>query len=66
MHVLHQLLLLLTAASGLLATSDNLTTAVTWDQFSLTVQGERIFIYGGEFHYARLPVPELWRDVFQK
>lgn len=30
------------------------------------VRGERIMIYGGEFHPYRLPVPDLWLDIFQK
>ncbi|KAF2086381.1 glycoside hydrolase family 35 protein [Saccharata proteae CBS 121410] len=48
------------------ATDDGLTTEVTWDEYSLTVNGERILIMAGEFHYQRLPVPELWLDVLQK
>ncbi|KAK8026573.1 (Trans)glycosidase [Apiospora marii] len=42
--------LLLGAAA---ATSNNLTDRVTWDS-------------SAEFHYQRLPVPELWPDIFQK
>jgi len=53
-------------APPLLATDDGLTTDVTWDPYSLMVNGERVFIFAGEFHYPRLPVPELWLDVFQK
>lgn len=49
-----------------LATCQNSTSVVTWDEYSLKIRGERVLIYSGEFHYARLPVPELWRDVFQK
>jgi beta-galactosidase GanA len=30
------------------------------------VDGERIFVFSGEFHPYRLPVPGLWIDVFQK
>jgi beta-galactosidase GanA len=30
------------------------------------VEGKRVFIFGGEFHYQRLPVPELWLDVLEK
>lgn len=30
------------------------------------VYGERIFIFSGEFHPYRLPVPDLWIDVFEK
>ncbi|KAF2197860.1 hypothetical protein GQ43DRAFT_186375 [Delitschia confertaspora ATCC 74209] len=39
---------------------------VTWDENSLFVHGKRIFLYSGEFHPYRLPVPSLWLDVFQK
>ncbi|PNS14573.1 hypothetical protein CAC42_2630 [Sphaceloma murrayae] len=46
--------------------TNNLTDLVAWDPYSLYVNGERVFIYSGEFHYQRLPVPELWLDVFQK
>jgi len=48
------------------ATSNGNTTDVTWDEYSLSVNGERVFIFSGEFHYMRLPVPEMWLDVFQK
>ncbi|KAG9192314.1 beta-galactosidase [Alternaria panax] len=51
---------------GVLATDNGLQTAVEWDNGSLMVNGERVIIMSGEFHYARLPVPELWLDVFQK
>jgi beta-galactosidase GanA len=30
------------------------------------VYGERIYVFSGEFHPFRLPVPDLWLDVFQK
>ncbi|KAL9088456.1 MAG: hypothetical protein Q9165_006180 [Trypethelium subeluteriae] len=39
---------------------------VTWDEYSLFVRGERIMFFSGEFHPFRLPVPDLWLDVFQK
>ena len=48
------------------ATTDGLTDLVTWDEYSLTVNSSRVFIYSAEFHYQRLPIPELWLDVFQK
>lgn len=50
----------------LIATSSNTNSPVTWDRYSLKINGERLFIFSGEFHYIRLPVPELWLDVFQK
>ncbi|KNG51415.1 glycoside hydrolase family 35 protein [Stemphylium lycopersici] len=39
---------------------------VTWDEDSLFVHGERIFLYSGEVHPYRLPVPDLYIDIFQK
>lgn len=51
---------------GVYATTNNLTDVVAWDRYSLSVNGERVFINAGEFHYQRLPVPELWLDVLQK
>lgn len=60
-------LLLIGALSSLVSATDNgKTTDVTWDKYSLSVKGERVFVFSGEFHYMRLPVPELWLDVFQK
>ncbi|KAM3086216.1 hypothetical protein ACMFMF_000170 [Clarireedia jacksonii] len=46
--------------------SDGLQDIVTYDEHSLLVYGERLFIFSGEFHPYRLPVPDLWLDVFQK
>jgi beta-galactosidase GanA len=39
---------------------------VTWDQHSIFVRGDRIFLFSGEFHPFRLPSPGLWLDVFRK
>ncbi|RDA85109.1 hypothetical protein CP532_2035 [Ophiocordyceps camponoti-leonardi (nom. inval.)] len=39
---------------------------VTWDGQSLFIRGERVFIFSGEFHPFRLPVPSLYLDIFQK
>jgi hypothetical protein len=60
------LALLQTVALLVFATNDGLTDVVSWDKYSLSVNGKRVFIFSGEFHYQRLPVPELWLDVFQK
>ncbi|RFU30989.1 hypothetical protein B7463_g5308, partial [Scytalidium lignicola] len=46
--------------------SDGLQSIVTYDEHSLMVYGERIFVFSGEFHPYRLPVPDLWLDIFQK
>ncbi|KAI8938541.1 hypothetical protein NX059_004427 [Plenodomus lindquistii] len=51
---------------GVFATDNGLQKVVEWDNGSLMVDGERVIIMSGEFHYQRLPVPELWLDVFQK
>ncbi|KAI5120764.1 hypothetical protein M0805_004727 [Coniferiporia weirii] len=46
--------------------SNGLTDQVQWDQYSLVVKGQRIFLHSGEFHTYRLPVPSLWLDILQK
>lgn len=46
--------------------SNGLTDVVQWDNYTLFVHDQRIFIYSGEFHAFRLPVPDLWLDIFQK
>ncbi|KAH9948330.1 glycoside hydrolase superfamily [Amylocystis lapponica] len=46
--------------------SDNLTEVVQWDNYTLFVNDQRIFVHSGEFHPFRLPVPDLWLDIFQK
>ncbi|MES2898205.1 MAG: beta-galactosidase [Pseudomonadota bacterium] len=40
--------------------------AVSWDQYSLKVDGKRVVVWSGEIHPFRLPNPALWRDVIQK
>ncbi len=39
---------------------------ITWDKYSLMVDGERINVWSGEIHPFRLPSPSLWRDLLQK
>ncbi|GAA4135107.1 beta-galactosidase [Actinomadura keratinilytica] len=39
---------------------------VTYDRYSLKVDGRRVLLWSGEFHYFRLPSPDLWRDVLEK
>ena len=53
-------------ASFSLRTGTDVNGKVTWDEKSIVVRGERILFYSGEFHPFRLPVPDLWLDVFQK
>lgn len=39
---------------------------VSYDARSLMVDGQRLVVWGGEFHPFRLPSPDLWRDILQK
>jgi len=39
---------------------------ITYDHYSLLIDGKRVFIYSGEFHPFRLPSPDLWHDVLEK
>lgn len=52
------------AASPFTAQADG--GEIDWDRHSLIIDGERRFIWSGEFHPFRLPSPDLWRDIFQK
>ncbi|KAF8968901.1 glycoside hydrolase family 35 protein [Flammula alnicola] len=42
------------------------TPDVQFDNYSLILKGQRIFLYSGEFHTFRLPVPSLWPDILEK
>ncbi|KAJ5648869.1 uncharacterized protein N7484_002592 [Penicillium longicatenatum] len=46
--------------------NDGYNKAVEWDHYSFQVENQRIFIFSGEFHYWRIPVPGLWRDILEK
>ncbi len=39
---------------------------VTYDSYSFIIDGHRTYLWSGEFHYFRLPSPDLWLDIFQK
>ncbi|MEJ2250376.1 MAG: beta-galactosidase, partial [Candidatus Lokiarchaeota archaeon] len=39
--------------------------SIAWDKYSLVIDGKRIFIRSGEFHYWRLPDRNRWRDILQ-
>ncbi|KAJ7134655.1 glycoside hydrolase superfamily [Mycena epipterygia] len=43
-----------------------LSNAVDWDHYSLLVNGRRTFLWSGEIHYWRIPVPQVWRDLLEK
>ena len=40
--------------------------AISYDRYSLKIDGKRIYLWSGSFHYWRLPSPDLWVDVLQK
>ena len=42
------------------------THTISYDKYSLMIDGKRTFIWSGEFHYWRLPSPSLWLDVLEK
>ncbi|KDQ12662.1 glycoside hydrolase family 35 protein [Botryobasidium botryosum FD-172 SS1] len=46
--------------------SNGLTDLVQWDGYSLVIKGQRVYLWSGEFHTWRLPVPDLWPDILQK
>ncbi|KAH6693602.1 glycoside hydrolase superfamily, partial [Plectosphaerella plurivora] len=65
----------LLAATGLVAGQGNnteplqdngLTNLVQWDSHSYVINGERLILFSGEFHYWRMPVIEIWRDLLEK
>ena len=39
---------------------------ITYDKYSLMIDGQRTMIWSGEFEYWRLPSPSLWLDILQK
>ena len=39
---------------------------VSYDRYSLMIDGERVWLWSAEFHYFRLPDPALWRDQLEK
>lgn len=39
---------------------------VSYDKYSLMIDGQRTFVWSGEFEYWRLPSPDLWLDILQK
>nr|CAD37064.1 related to beta-galactosidase [Neurospora crassa] len=45
---------------------NDLQDQIQWDHYSIIINGERLFLFGGEMHPFRLPVPELWQDVLEK
>jgi len=65
---LTSLLLMASAATMACATAAHAEAprTIAFDQYSFLVDGQRVYLWSGEFHPYRLPSPELWRDIFQK
>nr|MDO8114143.1 beta-galactosidase [Candidatus Sigynarchaeota archaeon] len=38
---------------------------INWDKHSLKINGQRVFLVGGEFHYWRVPDKERWADLLK-
>ena len=38
---------------------------IDWDKYSLKINGERIFLVGGEFHYWRIPDRDRWEYILR-
>ncbi|TFK27561.1 glycoside hydrolase family 35 protein [Coprinopsis marcescibilis] len=47
-------------------TADERSPDVSFDNYTLFIKGQRVFLHSGEFHTFRLPVPSLWPDILQK
>lgn len=45
---------------------NGLNDVVQWDHYSFKVNGKRLFVFSGEIHYWRIPVPEIWEDLLEK
>ena len=54
------------AAPGSPAQAAGASHTVSFDGYSFLIDGQRTYIWSGEFHYFRLPSPDLWLDIFQK
>jgi beta-galactosidase len=54
------------SADPLIAGEMGHRNTVSYDGRSFMINGRRVFLWSGEFHYFRLPSPSLWRDVLQK
>lgn len=48
------------------ASSARASHTISYDEYSLMIDGRRTFIWSGEFEYWRLPSPDLWLDILQK
>ncbi|KAF2197877.1 hypothetical protein GQ43DRAFT_443847 [Delitschia confertaspora ATCC 74209] len=55
-----------TALSAWPVHDNGLNDVVQWDHYSFKVNGKRLFVFSGELHYWRIPVPSVWRDLLEK
>ena len=39
--------------------------SIDWDKYSMKIDGKRIFLIGGEFHYWRAPDKESWAELLK-
>ena len=53
-------------ASSVPTDTAQVTHTITYDMFSLMIDGKRTFIWSGEFEYWRLPSQSEWLDILQK
>jgi beta-galactosidase len=42
------------------------THTISYDRYSFSLDGQRVWLWSAEFHYFRLPNPDLWRDQLEK
>jgi beta-galactosidase GanA len=54
------------AMPGASSTAAAKSHSITYDRHSLMIDGKRVYVWSGEFHYWRLPSPDAWRDVLEK
>ena len=45
---------------------NGINKVVQWDHYSFKINGKRLFVFSGELHYWRIPVPEVWDDLLEK
>ena len=46
--------------------SGHRTHTISYDRYSFSLDGQRVWLWSAEFHYFRLPNPDLWRDQLEK
>jgi beta-galactosidase GanA len=69
MKVRRALLALALVVAGLIGLAPAASAAgseVSYDKYSVMIDGKRVLLQGAEFHYFRLPSPDLWRDILEK